>query len=261
MENIFLFPFPSRGDNIVLSYMFVIKADKRDLDTKLGVLRKSGKIPAVFYGAGEKTTSVTLSIVEFKKIWRDAGESSAIKISTPAGDVNALIHEVQVDPVTDEPIHVDFLVIDMKKKIRVKVPLVFEGISNAVKSGIGNLVKVLHEIEIEALPADLPHNLVVDISKLETLDNNVFVSDIKLPSGVVVITNTGDVVASVVAQVEEKEEVVVAPDLSAIEVEKKGKKEEEGVPGAEPATTTPAKEPARNAAHSVAGWEKKAEKK
>ncbi len=220
--------------------MFVIKADKRDLDTKLGVLRKSGKIPAVFYGAGEKTTSVTISITEFKKIWRDAGESSAIKISTPTGDVNALIHEVQVDPVTDEPIHVDFLVIDMKKKIRVAVPLVFEGISNAVKGGIGNLVKVLHEVEIEALPADLPHNLIVDISKLETLDNSVLVSDIKLPAGVVVITNANDVVASVVAQVEEKEEVVVAPDLSAIEVEKKGKKEEEGVPAAEGAA--PAKE-------------------
>lgn len=218
--------------------MFVIKADKRDSDMKLGILRKSGKIPAVFYGAGEATTSVTLSNIEFKKIWREAGESSAIKISTSSGDVNALIHEVQVDPVTDEPIHVDFLVIDMKKKIRVKVPLVFEGISNAVKNGIGNLVKVLHEIEIEALPVNLPHNFSVDISKLETLENNILVSDIKLPTGVVVITNGSDVVASIVAQVEEKEEVVVAPDLSAIEVEKKGKKEEEGEPVIEAVVST-----------------------
>ena len=196
--------------------MFIIKADKRDADAKLSFLRKSGKIPAVFYGAGEITTSVTLSNIEFKKIWRDAGESSAIKISTTNGEVNALIHEVQVDPVTDEPIHVDFLVIDMKKKIRIKVPLVFEGISNAVKNGIGNLVKVLNEIEIEALPNNLPHSLFVDISRLETLDNNIIVSDIKLPIGVVVITNGGDIVASIVAQVEEKEEVVASVDLSAI---------------------------------------------
>ena len=118
----------------------------------------------------------------------------------------------------------------MKKKIRVKIPLVFEGVSNAVKTGIGNLVKVLHEVEIEALPADLPQKLSVDISKLETLENTIVVSDIKLPAGVVAITNGTDIVVSVVAQVEEKEEVVVAPDLSAIEVEKKGKKEEEGVP-------------------------------
>ena len=223
--------------------MFVIKATPRDLGIKLSALRKSGEIPAVFYGAGKESTSISIPNVEFKKVWRDAGESSAVKIGMEkGGDIDVLIHEVQVDPVTDEPIHVDFLAIDMTKKIKVKVPLVFEGISGAVKSGIGNLVKVLHEIEIEALPAALPHNLSVDISKLEGLENVVIVSDIKLPVGVVAITKGSDIIASVVAQVGEKEEVVVAPDLTAIEVEKKGKKEEEGVPGAEAGTVSPAKE-------------------
>jgi large subunit ribosomal protein L25 len=220
--------------------MFTIQAKKRDESIKLDSLRKGGEIPAVFYGAGKNATSITLPIIEFKKVWRDAGESSAILIKTETGDVNALIHEVQVDPVTDEPTHVDFLVIDMNKKIRVPVPLVFEGISNAVKNGIGNLVKVLHEIEIEALPADLPHNLVVDISSLEGLENQIFVSDIKLPSGVLVITDGTEVVASIVAQVEEKEEVAPV-DLSAIEVEKKGKKDEEGEGVAE-ATAVPVPE-------------------
>ena len=210
--------------------MFTIKASKRDLDIKLSILRKSGKIPAVFYGAGQDTTSITISNVEFKKVWREAGESSAVKIQTEGGEVDVLIHEVQVDPVTDEPIHVDFLAIDMKKKIRVKVPLEFEGVSLAVKGGLGNLVKVLHEIEVEALPADLPHNLLADISKLETVEDNIFVSDIKLPVGVVAITPLTDVVASIVLQVEEKEEVVAPVDLSAIEVEKKGKKEEAPTP-------------------------------
>jgi large subunit ribosomal protein L25 len=218
--------------------MFVIKASQRNLDVKLDELRKSGSIPAVFYGAGKETTPISIGIVEFKKVWRDAGESSAVKVSTDGGDIDVLIHEVQVDPVTDEPVHVDFLAIDMKKKIKVKVPIEFVGVSGAVKSGIANLVKVLHEIEIEALPADLPHNLEADISKLETLDNNVIVSDIKLPAGVVAITEGTEVVASVVAQVEEKEEEAVPVDLSAIEVEKKGKKEEEGAEGAE----APAKE-------------------
>lgn len=216
--------------------MFSIKAKKRNLNIKLDVLRKGGEIPAVFYGAGKTTTPVSLSNVEFKKIWREAGESSAVKIAMSSGDIDALIHEVQVDPITDEPIHVDFLAIDMKKKIKVKVPIEFEGISNAVKDGLGNLVKVLHEIEIEALPVDLPHNLVADISKLETLDDNIFVSDIKLPVGVMVITHGTDVVASVVVQVEEKEEVVAPVDLSTIEVEKKGKKEEEGETGTEAST-------------------------
>lgn len=221
--------------------MFAIKAKKRDLDIKLDVLRKGGEIPAIFYGAGKETTSISVPIVEFKKVWRDAGESSAIKVEMPDKSIDVLIHEVQVDPVTEEPIHVDFLAIDMKKKIRVSVPLVFEGISNAVKSGIGNLVKVLHEVEIEALPADLPHDLIVDISKLETLKDQVFVSDIKISSGVVIINEPAEVVVSVVEQVEEKEEVAPV-DLSAIEVEKKGKKEEEGAEGAEATPVASVKE-------------------
>ena len=220
--------------------MFSIKATKRDEGVKIKSLRAEGSLPAVFYGAGEKSTSVSISKSEFKKIWRQAGESSAVKVDLGDKQVDVLIHEVQVDPVSSDPIHVDFLVIDMKKKIKVNVALEYEGVSEAVKSGIGNLVKVLHEIEIEALPADLPHNLVVDISKLVTLDDNITVADIKLPAGVVAITPGDDVVASVVAQVEEKEEEAAPVDLSAIEVsEKKGKKEEEGAEGE--AATAPAK--------------------
>ncbi len=241
--------------------MFSIKAKKRDSGIKLGVLRKSGEIPAVFYGAGQDSTPVSISTIEFKKIWREAGESSAVKVSMGPKDIDVLIHEVQTDPVTDEPIHADFLAIDMNKKIKVKVPLEFEGISGAVKNGLGNLVKVLHEIEVEALPKDLPHKLTVDISTLETLDNIIIVSDIKLPTGIVVVTNGNDVVASIIAQVEEKEEVVAPVDLSTIEVEKKGKKDEEGAlaEGA-PAAEASAKEPARNASHSDAGGEKKEKK-
>jgi large subunit ribosomal protein L25 len=206
--------------------MFSIKATTRDLNGNLDSLRKSGFVPSVFYGMGKNSTPISVPKIDFKKVWREAGESSAIKMSTPVGDVNVLIQDVQTDPVTDEPIHVDFLVIDMNKKVAVKVPIEFVGVSPAVKSGIGNLVKVLHEIEIEALPADLPHKLEADISKLETLDNTITVLDIKMPTGVVAITPDAEIVASIIAQVEEKESAPI--DLSAIEVEKKGKKEEEG---------------------------------
>lgn len=218
--------------------MFSIKAKKREGGIKLSAMRERGEIPAVFYGIGRDATSISVSMIPFKKIWKDAGESSAIKVEMLNDSIDALIHEVQVDPVTEEPIHVDFLAIDMKKKIRVNVPLVFEGISDAVKSGIGNLVKVMHELEIEALPKDLPHSLVVDISKLKTLNDQIFISDIKLAVGVAVINELTDVVASIVEQMEEKEEVAPV-DLSAIEVEKKGKKEESEAPAE---ATAPAKE-------------------
>ncbi|MCX6758019.1 MAG: 50S ribosomal protein L25 [Candidatus Nomurabacteria bacterium] len=213
--------------------MFVIKAKLRDPKADVNALRKAGDIPAVFYGMGKDSTSITVSSVEFKKVWHKAGESSTVKIESEAGNVDTLIHEVQVHPVTDEPIHVDFLVVDMNKKIKVHVPLEFVGISLAVKSGLGNLVKVLHEVEVEALPKDLPHTLEVDISKLSTLSDVVLVSDIKLPTGVEMITPLEEVAVSVIEQKEEKEEVAAPVDLSAIEVEKKGKKEEEVIPAAE----------------------------
>ncbi len=208
--------------------MFAIKAKKRSEDESLDSLRKVGEMPAVFYGAGQSSTPVSVSMADFKKVWRDAGESSAVKLNVDGKDIDVLIHEVQLHPVTEAPLHVDFLAIDMNKKIKVKVPVEFVGVSPLVKGGLGNLVKVLQEVEVEALPKDLPHSLSADISKLATLQDNLLVSDISLPSGVSMITGLGEVVASVVAQVEEKEEVAAPVDLSAIEVEKKGKKEEEG---------------------------------
>jgi large subunit ribosomal protein L25 len=213
--------------------MLALKAQKRDAKVDLETLRKGGMIPAVFYGAGQATTSISISNVEFKKIWHKAGESSTVQITLPDGAVDTLIHEIQTNPVTDEPIHVDFLVVDMNKPIKVGVALEFTGVSNAVKGGLGNLVKVLYEIEIEALPKDLPNKLTVDISKLETVESQILVSDIKLPTGVTAITNASAVVASIALQVEEKEEVAEPVDLTKIEVEKKGKKEEEGAPAEE----------------------------
>lgn len=216
--------------------MFVINAKARDKSINLDKLRKSGEIPAVFYGAGKENTLVAIPTTEFKKVWRQAGESSAVVVKSSSGDVDVLIHEVQTDPVTDEPIHVDFLAIDMNKTITVNVPLEFEGISGAVKAGLGNLVKVLHEVEVEALPKNLPHNLVVDLTKLATVEDTILVSDIKVPSGVTIIDEAEGVVASIVLQVEEKEEEAPV-DLSAIEVEKKGKKDEEGASGEDAAAS------------------------
>ncbi|MFZ2205244.1 MAG: 50S ribosomal protein L25 [Minisyncoccia bacterium] len=210
--------------------MLKLTAKSRDIKEDLKEMRKAGELPAVFYGADKKTTSISVSKIEFKKVWLKAGESSTVEITTPEGKVNVLIHDVQVDPVTDEPIHIDFLAIDMNKKITVSVPLEFEGVSEVVKNGTGTLVKVAHEIEVEALPKDLPHNIVVDISKLKTLHDQVLISDLKVPAGVTILGEADEVIASIAVQVEEVEEEASPVDLSAIEVEKKGKKEEEATP-------------------------------
>jgi large subunit ribosomal protein L25 len=215
--------------------MLTLNAKIRDIKEDLDVIREAGNLPAVFYGAGKENTPISISKSEFKKVWSKAGESSTVEIITDGGKkVDALIHEVQTDPVKEEPIHVDFLVVDMNKKIKVEVPLEFTGVSAAVKNNLGTLVKVLHEVEIEALPKDLPHSISVDIAKLVDLNSQILVSDLVLPAGVTMITKDSEVVASIAEQKEEKEEVAAPVDLSAIEVEKKGKKEEEeGAAGAE----------------------------
>lgn len=206
--------------------MFKLIAQARKATENIDEIKKQGKIPAVFYGFKKESTPITVDLVAFIKLLREAGESSQVTLETPDGDIATLIHDVQNHPVSGSPIHVDFLVIDTNKVVTVNVPIEFEGISDAVKDGLGTLAKVMYEIEISALPKDLPHAFHVDISSLKTLQDQIHVSDIKLPAGVTLVSDPEEVVAAISAIQEEKEEVPV--DLSAIEVEKKGKKEEEG---------------------------------
>ena len=217
--------------------MQTLTATKRSKTDSLTTMRSNGMVPAVVYGARVENTSIFVPSAAFEKVLKIAGESSTIVLDL-AGEgkdskvtkIDVLIHEVQVDPVKGFPIHVDFLAIDMNKPIEVKVPLEFTGIAPAEKNGLGVLVKVLHEVEIEALPKDLPHAISVDISSLETLENQIHVSDLVLPKGVTMKTGVDEVVA-LVSIVKEIVEEIAPVDLSAIEVEKKGKKEEEGAEG------------------------------
>jgi hypothetical protein len=107
------------------------------------------------------------------------------------------------------------------------VPLEFIGVSPAVKDLAGNLMKVLRELKISADPQHIPHSITVDISTLATFEDQILASDIALPAGVILVENPDEVVATVEEPKAEVEEVVAPIDLSAIEVEKKGKKEEE----------------------------------
>lgn len=203
-------------------------ATKRDIfGKKLSNARKEGRLPVVFYGAKEENTPLFVDTKAFKKVLEEAGESTVVTIKTETGEHDVLIHDVSYDPITGEPIHADFLAVEKNKPIRVEVELVFEGVAPAVKDLGGALVKVLHEVTIEALPRDLPHNLKVDISSLTTFDSQILVSDIKLPTGVTMITDPKEVVAAVTQAGEEVVTDETPIDLSSIEVEAKGKKEEE----------------------------------
>ena len=207
-----------------------LKTELRDPSIKLVDLRKAGKMPAVFYGKKEASTPISVNMVDFIKVWKSAGESSVISLETQNGPVESLIHDIDIHPVTGVPRHADFYVFEKGHKVEVEVPVEFEGVSPAVKELGGTLVKVLHALKVEAMPKDLPHNLLIDIAALTSFESQILAKDIKLPSGVTMLANPEEVVALVSAPREEKEEEVAPLDLSAIEVLKKGKDEAEETP-------------------------------
>ncbi len=189
-------------------------------------LLSAGVMPAVVYGPKQEPVAVSLPLKEFEKVLRDAGESSVIQLGGLGSDLQVLIHEVDRDPVTNVPRHADLYAIEKGAKVEVAVPLEFIGESAAVKAG-ANLVKVIHELEIEAAPADLPHDIKVDISVLAEVGSQIHVSDLVLPKGVEAKAEADQVVA-LIQEVSVEEEAPAGPvDMSAIEVEEKGKKEEE----------------------------------
>ena len=203
--------------------MLTINAIKRDLSIDKDQLRQEGKVPAVFYGPKEENTPITINEGELLKVYNEAGESSVIILKEGDKEHEALIYDIQWNAVSGRPMHIDFYVIEKGKKIQVSVPVEFVGESPAVKTMGGILMKVMHEIEIEALPKDLPQDIKADISSLVNFDSKITAGDVVMPAGVTLISDKEEVIALVQ---EVKEVVEEAPmDLSSIEVEKKGKEE------------------------------------
>lgn len=205
-----------------------LKAAKRSVSGKgVQALRKDGLMPAIVYGPKQEALPVEMNQREFAKVLEKAGESTVIGLSVDGEVHNVLIHDVDFDPVTSVARHADFYAIVKGQKVKVEIPLEFVGESLAVKQG-ANLVKALHELEIEADPMNLPREIAVDISVLAEVDAHILAKDIKLPEGVTLVTGADEVVATVVEAKEEEEAPVAAPDMATIETSvERGKKEEE----------------------------------
>lgn len=196
---------------------------------------KEGMLKGVYYGAKEKAQAIFVDAVEFEKTYRETGKSSVINLEGEGKKLQAIVQEVAYEPIQYIPNHVDFYIVEKGVKINANIPLEFVGVSEAVKTLGGQLVKVVHELEVEAEAVDLPRSLEVDISLLENLDSVIQAGDIKLPKGVNLYkTESDEIVASVALAVEEDLSAPVSGDISEVEVEEKGKKEEsEGMSASE----------------------------
>jgi large subunit ribosomal protein L25 len=189
-------------------------------------LRKEGLIPAELYGHGLKNIHLSVPVKEFTKALKEAGTSTVVTLLVGNEKKPAIIYEVGRDSVTGDVAHVDFYQVRMDEKIKTKVPIEFVGEAPAVKEKGAILNKSMSEIEVEALPHDLPRSLVVDLSPLDNLNKSVYVRDIKVAKGVTVLIDGGTAVATATPPL--AEEVVEAPavDVSEVKVETEEKKAE-----------------------------------
>ena len=206
--------------------MLTLPVEKREEGSGASApaLRRAGKIPAVVYGGSREATPIAVDARAFEKVLREAGESTIVALAGLGEEVPTLIHEVDLDPVAHTPRHIDFYAVTKGQKVEVAIPLSFVGESPAVKAG-ANLVKVMYELEVEADPMNLPHDIEVDLAKLAEIGDQIHAADLVLPAGVTLNIEPEEVVALVQEVVEEVVEAAPA-DLSSIEVEQKGKEEE-----------------------------------
>ena len=167
-----------------------LTAQKRTLlGRKVKKLRQDGLLPANVFGKNVSSKAVTVSTKEFLQTFAKAGETGLIDLELEGKKLPVLINNVTYDPVAGFPLHIDFHQVDLKQKVTARVPLEIVGEPPAVKDKLGVLLTNFDEIEVEALPQDLPEKIEVDVSSLKSIDEAVKISDLKISSEVKVLTD------------------------------------------------------------------------
>ncbi len=208
------------------------------LGSKVKVLRRSGYIPAVLYGKGLEAISLQVPVKDFYKVLKEAGESTLIYVNIGGNLYPTIINDVARDPVKDNIIHADFYKVSLTEKIKTKVPVVFVGESPAVKDLAGIFVRNVNELEVEALPQNLPHEITVDISSLKAFGDQILVKSINLGKDVKIEAEL-DVILATVQEPKSQEELEaeLAQPTTGVEdvkiIEKEKKEEETVAPEAE----------------------------
>lgn len=183
---------------------------RKVLGRKSKILRREGILPANIYGKKVKSLAVQTDLKAFLLAFKKTGETSVVKLKVKKEKKTrpVLIHNVQFDPVSDQPLHADFYQVDLKEKVTTEVPIELVGESPAAKEKIGILIQPLTEVEVEALPTELSDKLELDISGLKEVGDAVTVADLKVPEKVKVLTLEKEILAKIEPLAREEE---VAP--------------------------------------------------
>ncbi|OGN00728.1 MAG: hypothetical protein A3I26_03820 [Candidatus Yanofskybacteria bacterium RIFCSPLOWO2_02_FULL_43_10] len=209
-----------------------LNAQKREvIGSGLNNLRKSGYLPAILYGKNQESIPLQIPTKDFKKVFEVAGESTLIFINVDSQSYPTIIHDIAKDAVSDDILHADFYKVRLDEKIKAKVAVIFRGESPAVKDLGGIFVRNINELEIEAFPQDLPHEVVVDISLLKNIGDQILVKDLKLDPKLKITAEAEEIIATAQEPMSEAEleKALEAPTatIEDVEVIKKEKEEEE----------------------------------
>jgi large subunit ribosomal protein L25 len=192
---------------------------------KVKALRREGVIPANIYGRGIDSTAVQVRIDELQSVLKTAGRNEIVYLTLDGEEARpTFIKQVQHHPWADHILHVDFLQISLKEKVKIDVPIHLVGLAPAVDRYSGILVHGLDHITVEALPTDVPSSVEADVSGLEEIDAAFHVSQLEIPEGVTLLTDPEQVVAK-----------VSPPAVEIVVEEEEGEEVAEGEEGAEPA--------------------------
>lgn len=231
---------------------YTLKAEKRTaVGRKVKKLRKTGQIPATIYGKKIKSVSLVVAGDAFAKVYQEAGETGLVELTIGSVVAPVLVHSVQFHPVTRAPLHVEFFQVDLKEKVKTRVPVVVTGEAVVVREKTGVLLSVLDEVEVEALPTDLPDRLTIDVAGLTAVNQEMKVRDIPVPAGVTVLSDASLTVVKIGSLVSKEAEAQAAEEAAAAAAavpaeapaeegaapaeEKKEEKQEEAKPAAAPA--------------------------
>lgn len=192
---------------------FTIKGEiRKEKGRKVKRLRLAGFVPATVYGRNIVSQSISVAEKDFQKLYSLTGTTGLIDLVIDGTKKPVLVHTVQKHPVQDQVMHIEFHQVDLKQKVRTKVPIVLEGEPMAVTQKTGALLVITDEVEVEALPTDLPDKLTCDVTSLDSIGKEFRVNDLKSPKGVVILTEGSVTVAKIGAIVSREAEVQKAEE-------------------------------------------------
>lgn len=207
-----------------------LTAEKRTiLGKQVKYLRREGILPANMFGKGIKSTSLQLPLKDFQNVYSIVHETGLVDLTVGSETHPVLIQNIHIHPITHTPLHADFFKVNLKEKVKASVPIIAVGEPKAVLDKIGVLLQPLSEVEVEALPADLPEHIEVNIESLANIDDSITLGDLKVPSGVELIAEPTEMVFRIGELVSEEAEELAAEEEAAAEAAET----EAGVEGAD----------------------------